>query len=156
MLAADLGGERFMTMHLSVVDARAGRFRCASAGHDAAIIFDPAADRFAEERRAAGFPLGLMDDAEYSEETFGPLREGQVITVGTDGVWETPNAAGEQFGKPRLRAAIRAASAGTAREIVAAILEALAKFRGDCRPVDDVTFVVVKVLALGQLPAAPP
>jgi len=141
MLAADLGGERFMTMHLSVVDARAGTFRWASAGHDAAIIFDPAADRFAEERRAAGFPLGLMDDAGFSEETFGPLREGQVITVGTDGVWETPNAAGEQFGKPRLRAAI---------------LESLAKFRGDCRPVDDVTFVVVKVLALGQPPTAAP
>jgi sigma-B regulation protein RsbU (phosphoserine phosphatase) len=147
MLAADLGGERFMTMHLSVVDTRAATFRWASAGHDPALIYDPVADTF-EEINVAGLPLGIMDDAEYSEETYRPLRPGQVLTVGTDGVWETPNAAGEQFGKPRVREAIRAAAAGTAAQIVAAILESLAKFRGACRPVDDVTFVVVKVLAV--------
>src|SRR5204862_7586156 len=38
MLAADLGGERFMTMHLSVVDVRTATFRWASAGHDPALI----------------------------------------------------------------------------------------------------------------------
>ena len=38
------------------------------------------------------------------------LRAGQVITVGTDGVWEMPNGAGERFGKSRLRAVIRAAA----------------------------------------------
>jgi sigma-B regulation protein RsbU (phosphoserine phosphatase) len=70
-----------------------------------------------------------------------------VITVGTDGVWEMPNAAGEQFGKQRLREAIRAAAAGTAREIVQAIIDRLTAFRGDCRPVDDVTFVIIKVAA---------
>jgi sigma-B regulation protein RsbU (phosphoserine phosphatase) len=145
MLAADLEGERFMTMHLSVVDARAATFRWASAGHDAAIVFDPAAAHFAQEKRSQGIPLGIMDDSEYSEETYSPLRPGQVIVIGTDGVWESPNAAGEQFGKPRLREAIRSAAAGTAAEIVAAILEALGKFRGGCPAVDDVTFVVVKI-----------
>jgi hypothetical protein len=33
------------------------------------------------------------------EHTYGPLRAGQVIFVGTDGVWEMPDAKGEAFGK---------------------------------------------------------
>jgi sigma-B regulation protein RsbU (phosphoserine phosphatase) len=144
LLAADLGGSRFMTMHLSVVDARAGTFRWASAGHDPAILYDPASGKF-EESAEASLPLGILEDTEYAEHRYGPLRPGQVITVGTDGVWEMPNAAGEQFGKQRLREAIRAAASGTAAEIVRAILDRLTAFRGDSRPVDDVTFVVIKV-----------
>jgi serine phosphatase RsbU (regulator of sigma subunit) len=33
---------------------------------------------------------------------------------------------------------------------VTAILDGLAAFRGDCAPVDDVTFVVVKVMAYSE------
>jgi sigma-B regulation protein RsbU (phosphoserine phosphatase) len=144
LLAADLEGTRFMTMHLSVVDARAGTFRWVSAGHDPALIFDPAADRF-EEIDVAGLPLGIDEDTEYTEHTYGPLRTGQVVLVGTDGIWEMPNEAGEQFGKLRLRDVIRGAASGGAGDIVRAILDRLADFRGDCRSVDDVTFVVIKV-----------
>jgi sigma-B regulation protein RsbU (phosphoserine phosphatase) len=146
MLASDLGGERFMTMHLSMVNARERTFRWVSAGHDPAIIYDPAADRF-EEIDVSGLPLGVLDDISYEESTYGPLKPGQVITVGTDGVWEMPNAAGEQFGKERLRAVIRSAAGGTADGIVRAIVESLNKFRGDFKAVDDVTFVVIKVAA---------
>jgi sigma-B regulation protein RsbU (phosphoserine phosphatase) len=149
MLASDLGGERFMTMHLSVVNARDRTFRWVSAGHDPAIIYDPVADRF-EEIDVSGLPLGVLDDTSYEESTYGPLKRGQVITVGTDGVWEMPNAAGEQFGKERLRAVIRSAAGGTADGIVRAIVESLNKFRGDCKAVDDVTFVVIKVAAVEE------
>jgi sigma-B regulation protein RsbU (phosphoserine phosphatase) len=142
LLAAS--GDRFMTLHLAVIDAKAGTFRWASAGHDPAFIYNPEADRFIEDG-SGGLPLGVMPGAEYEEYAFGPLKPGQVILVGTDGVWEMPNAAGEQYGKDRLRAAIRAAAGGTAAEISKVVLESLVVFRGDCRPVDDVTFVVVKV-----------
>ena len=53
-----------------------------------------------------------MDESEYGEYTYGPLKPGQVIVVGTDGVWEMPNAAGEFFGKSRLREVIRARPRG--------------------------------------------
>jgi serine phosphatase RsbU (regulator of sigma subunit) len=56
-----------------------------------------------------------------------------------------PNPAGQQFGKPRLREVLRAAAGRTATEIVQAVLEQLTQFRGSRRPVDDVTFVVIKV-----------
>jgi phosphoserine phosphatase RsbU/P len=155
LLTRDLDGTRFMTMHLSIVDARAATFRWVSAGHDPALIYDPAADRF-EEINEAGLPLGIMEEAEYAEHTYGPLRPGQVITVGTDGVWESPNAAGEQFGKERLREVIRRSAAGTAEEISRAIRDRLAAFRGDSRQLDDVTFVVVKAVPVAAPQAAAP
>lgn len=144
MLAADLDGARFMTMFLAVVDSRAGRFRWASAGHDPAFVYDPAEDRFVEDE-SGGLPLGVMPGTEYEEYSFGPLRAGQVIVVGTDGVWEMPNPAGEQFGKDRLREIIRANASGPASGVSKAVLDALTVFRETAPPADDVTFVVVKV-----------
>jgi sigma-B regulation protein RsbU (phosphoserine phosphatase) len=147
LLAADLQGTRFMTMYLAEVNPRAGSLRWVSAGHDPALLLDPTAGTF-QELEGADFPLGVMEDTPYEEHCFRPLRAGQIIMVGTDGVWEMPNAAGEQFGKQRLRDAIQSAAAGTAGEIVQAVLDRLAEFRGECRPVDDVTFVIVKVVAV--------
>ena len=77
------------------------------------------------------------------------MRPGQVILIGTDGVWEMPDGKGEAFGKDRLRAVIRESAAGSAAEVAQAIRDRLAGFRGDARQVDDVTFVVVKVLPAG-------
>jgi sigma-B regulation protein RsbU (phosphoserine phosphatase) len=145
LLAADLGGERFMTMHLSVIDS-AGGFRWASAGHDPALVYDPAADRF-DEAKEGGLPLGIVADTEYAEYRLGPLRPGQVVFVGTDGVWEAEDERGEAFGKDRLRDAIRASAAGTAADVVKAVGDRLAAFRGAGKPTDDVTFVVVKMAA---------
>ncbi|HJZ58203.1 MAG TPA: SpoIIE family protein phosphatase [Gemmataceae bacterium] len=74
-----------------------------------------------------------------------PLRPGQVIFIGTDGVWEIPDAKGEAFGKERLREIIRESAAGSAADIAKVVRDRLAAFRGDSRQVDDVTFVVVKL-----------
>ncbi len=112
MLSADLEGSRFMTMHLGMLTVSEGIYRWASAGHDPAIIYDPAANRF-DEPDGSSTPLGIMDDAEYEEHTYGPLRPGQILVLGSDGVWEMPNAAGEMFGKQRLRDVIQASSAGS-------------------------------------------
>jgi sigma-B regulation protein RsbU (phosphoserine phosphatase) len=143
-ISADHGGERFMTMHLSIIDAGSKTVRWVSAGHDPAIVYDPANGSFGEVGEG-DLPLGVMHETEYREQTHGPLRPGQVILIGTDGVWEMPNAAGEPFGKDRLRDVIRAAASRSAADIAGAIREGLAAFRGDAKQVDDVTFVVIKM-----------
>src|SRR5262249_17817378 len=103
-----------------------------------------------EEVGEGDLPLGIMDDAQYREQTSPALRPGQILFIGTDGVWETPDAKGEQYGKDRLREVIRECAARSADEIAHAVRERLTTFRGDVRSVDDVTFVVVKVLAKGS------
>jgi serine phosphatase RsbU (regulator of sigma subunit) len=148
LLAADHEGARFMTMHLSIVDPRAGSFRWVSAGHDPALLYDPTTGNF-EELAGADLPLGIVEETDFEEHCFSSLRPQQIILVGTDGVWEMPNATGEQFGKDRLREAIRSTANGSAAEIVQAIYDRLTTFRGDHRTVDDVTFVVIKILEVG-------
>jgi serine phosphatase RsbU (regulator of sigma subunit) len=143
MIAADLEGSRFMTMHMGIMDVAQGLYRWVSAGHDPPMIYDPVKNSF-EEPDSSSVPLGIMDDTVYEEHVCGPFHPGQILVLGTDGVWEMPNSAGEQFGKPRLRETIQAASERTSEQIAQAIRESLTKFRGDAKPVDDVTFVVVK------------
>ena len=145
LIAADHGGDRFMTMHLSIIDSKTGTMRWVSAGHDPVIVYDPADGAFADVGEG-DLPLGIMDDTQYVER-ISPLRPGQVLFVGTDGVWEMPDAKGEEYGKDRLREVIRECAARSADEIAHAVRERLTTFRGDVKSVDDVTFVVVKVLA---------
>jgi sigma-B regulation protein RsbU (phosphoserine phosphatase) len=78
-----------------------------------------------------------------------------VILLGTDGVWEMPDAKGEQFGKDRMRAVIRQSAAQPAEGIAQSLRDQLAAFRGEHRPADDVTFVIVKVTAVAP-PAGGP
>jgi phosphoserine phosphatase RsbU/P len=145
MLASDLEGSRFMTMHLGVMNAVDKTYRWASAGHDPAMIYDPARNSF-DEQDQSGMPLGIMEDAEYEEHTCGSLKPGHVLVVGTDGVWEMPNAVGEQYGKQRLRDVIAQSASESAEQIAHAIRDSLATFQGSQRAVDDVTFVVLKVI----------
>jgi sigma-B regulation protein RsbU (phosphoserine phosphatase) len=118
-------------------------YRWTSAGHDPAIIFDPATKSF-EEPDLSSMPLGIMDDTVYEEQVYGPIAPGKILVVGTDGIWEMPNAASEQFGKDRLREIIQSAAEGSAEQIAQQIREGLTKFRGEAKSVDDVTFVVIK------------
>src|SRR6185436_7877824 len=71
-LSADLDGSRFMTMYLATLDARAGTMRWASAGHDPALVYDPASDQFREDP-GGDLPLGVMPDTEYTELAAPPL-----------------------------------------------------------------------------------
>jgi sigma-B regulation protein RsbU (phosphoserine phosphatase) len=151
LIAADHQGERFMTMHLSVIDGATRTMRWVSAGHDPALVYVPDEGRF-EEWGEGDLPLGVIPDSTYSEQTAGPLRPGQVIFVGTDGVWEMPDVKGDPFGKDRLRAVIRSTAGNSAAEIAQALRDQLVAFRGEAKQVDDVTFVIVKILGESSIP----
>ena len=147
LLVHDLDGKRFMTMYVSVIDLEHRCFRWASAGHDPALIYSPGEDKF-DEIDVGGLPLGVDATADYIEGQFEPLQSGHVMLIGTDGIWETRNPAGERFGKDRLRGIVRETADQTAAEIIDAIVSALNAFRGRKNPDDDVTLVVVKVKSL--------
>jgi serine phosphatase RsbU (regulator of sigma subunit) len=147
-ISADHNGERFMTMHLSIIDSKSATMRLCSAGHDPALLYDPCDGSF-KQVGDGDLPLGIMDEAEYREQAYGPLRPGQVLFVGTDGVWEMPDVNGQQFGKDRLREIIGQFADRPAADIAAAIHERLTHFRGAAKQVDDVTFVVIKLCANG-------
>jgi sigma-B regulation protein RsbU (phosphoserine phosphatase) len=136
---------RFMTLFCSEIDVQQQRIRWVRAGHEPAILYDPA-DNVFEELKGSGMALGVDQSCRYEERQKHGLARGQVIVLGTDGIWEAHDAAGQLFGKESLFDIIRKHAAKSAKEIVAAIINALEHFRQGVVPEDDVTLVVVKVI----------
>jgi serine phosphatase RsbU (regulator of sigma subunit) len=135
---------RFMTMFLLVIEPDGRTLRWASAGHDPAIVFDVGRNHFAE---LAGhdLPLGVDADATYSAETGSIAADGQVMILGTDGIWECQNGERRMFGKEGLKRVIRKAAHEPAAEIGRQLLQSLDAFRGEHPQQDDVTFIVIRL-----------
>lgn len=143
-LASDLyGSGRFMTMFYLKLDPENKAAHWVRAGHDPAMIYCPRLDVFAELEAGAGLPLGVIEESNYEEQS-NELHPGQIIAIGTDGIWEARNGSGEMFGKDRFKMVVRENADGTAQEIMDAVFEAVRVFTGGAKADDDITLVIVK------------
>jgi len=145
LLCQDTPLGRYMTMFYAVVDSERRSIRWANAGHDPAITYDLHRDTFGQ-LDGGDLPLGIDPQETYSEYRRDNLSPGEIIVLGTDGIWEARNPQGEHFGKDSLRQAIRAAANGSAEQICRSITDALERFRQGHPQDDDITLVVIKVL----------
>jgi phosphoserine phosphatase RsbU/P len=93
-----------------------------------------------------GVPLGSFAGSTYDEMTFS-LQAGEVYVFCTDGVFEAMNSLSQEFTAARLVDVVGSARDLPAARIVAAIFQAVAEWRGDTPPNDDMTAVVVKITA---------
>jgi len=135
---------RFITLFYLQIDMDRRSLHWVRAGHDPAILYDPAADRF-EELSGRGIALGVDSAWQYKEESRAALAAGQIIVLSTDGIWEARNPQDDMFGKESLYRIIRENSQAGAAEIQDAILTDLKKFQQGLEPVDDITLVIVKI-----------
>jgi len=144
-LANDLyGSGRFMTMFYLKLDPEKQSARWVRAGHDPAMIYCPGCDCFTELGGSdSGLPLGVIHESEYDEQD-NELAPGQIIAIGTDGIWESRNPAGEMFGKERFKDVLREHAKDCAQEIMDAVFEAVRKFTRGAKADDDITLVIVK------------
>lgn len=143
-LADDVHAGRFMTLCVMVFDISQRTVHWASAGHDPVLCYDRALEAFVE---LAGddIPLGIDRHWQFSLPGHRTFATGDVFVLATDGVWETRAPDGARFGKHRLRECILRHLDSDAEAICAAIVEAVARFRGSQPPHDDMTVVVVRI-----------
>ena len=134
---------RFMTLLLMAVDPAAAVVEWVRAGHDPAIHYDPQQDRF-EDLRGPGLVLGLNEGVRYSSVRRSGFKSGQIVAIGTDGIWEARSTQGEMWGKTRFQDVIREQAAETAAVIVRRVFEHLKAFTRGTLPEDDKTLVVIK------------
>jgi len=140
---ADSGG--FMTLFFLNIDRANRRLNWVRAGHDPALFYDPGTGNV-EELHGSGMAMGIDGEHAYEQYSREELTPGQIILMGTDGIWEAQNARGEMFGKETLYRIIKQYSDMDAKGLLTACLYALDKFRDGVKPEDDVTLVVVKVI----------
>jgi sigma-B regulation protein RsbU (phosphoserine phosphatase) len=138
---------QFMTLFYLVIDPIRRSLKWVRAGHEPAMLYDPHRQVF-EELRGAGVALGVDEYWKYEEETWNGLSNGQVILIGTDGIWESRNAEGQMFGKEALLELIRQNAADSAEELLRVVIDAIKNFQQGVEPEDDITLVVVKVKAV--------
>ena len=134
---------RFMTLFYLMIDTTGRRLSWISAGHDPAMLYDPASDAFTE-LKGTDVPLGLDGAWQFRECEGGSWREGQVLVMGTDGIWECRDRGREMFGKVRLQEIVRANAGKAAKEIAGAITQAVQEHRGGAAQQDDITLVVIR------------
>jgi sigma-B regulation protein RsbU (phosphoserine phosphatase) len=94
----------------------------------------------------AGVPLGSFPGTTYDEIVF-PLRAGDLFVFCSDGVFEAMNGAGQEFTAERLIEVVSRTRELPAQQIVDAVFAAVAQWRGDEPPNDDMTAVAVKITA---------
>ena len=91
-----------------------------------------------------GVPLGSFFGVTYDELTL-PLALNDVFVFCSDGVFEAMNSRFEEFTADRLLDVVAKTRDRNAREIVHAIVEAVAEHRAGYPPNDDTTVVVLKL-----------
>jgi sigma-B regulation protein RsbU (phosphoserine phosphatase) len=135
---------RFMTLFYMTIDPGNNRLDWVRAGHDPAVMYDPVRDEF-EELKGSGVALGVNETFDYEENYWKGLADGQVIAIGTDGIWEAVNRKGEMFGKERFRDIIRKNAKAGSVDILNAVYSELSRFTEGQKSEDDITLVIIKI-----------
>ena len=142
LILADSTSDMFVTAYYSVLDAENHTLTYASAGHNLAL-YAPAGSCAFEPMVTGGIALGIIEEAEIEQKTLN-LAPGDAVLFFTDGVIETLNHAGEEFGEARLSAVLCAHRHAPAEAIAEAIDAAVREFAGDAAQYDDFTLILVK------------
>lgn len=143
-LAEDLPDNRFVTLFMAKLDPGSRTLVYASAGHVPGILVDRSAD-VRERLTSLDPPLGLFGDRVFGQSGTVQLEEGDVLFFMTDGVLETLDRNGEEFGVEGAVRYLRAHVDKPARQILQGLQSFVRTFIPSEVVQDDVTGVVVKV-----------
>ncbi|MCM2258165.1 MAG: GAF domain-containing protein [Vicinamibacteria bacterium] len=135
----------YCTLTYAVFDFPLARLRISGSGMPHPLHYR-AATAACERIEIAGLPLGTFEEASY-EELGVELATGDVFVFFSDGVQEATRGDNEEYETLRLVRVVEAHAGARAPEIGAAILEDLEAFTGGAPQRDDITLVVVKIVA---------
>ena len=144
LLAQDTGDTgQFVTLFYAEISPAEKILRWVRAGHDPALFYDPDLDTF-KELWGDGIALGIDPAGNYQENSVQKLSKGQILVIGTDGLWEARNQTGEMFGRERLKDLIRKNAAHSSDDISGFIINSIKTFQGPVKQEDDITLLVTK------------
>jgi hypothetical protein len=137
---------RYVTFFAARLDSASGRLSYCNAGHNPPLLLR--ADGGVVRLDGGGPVLGVFDGRAFTE-TEVALGAGDRVILYTDGVSESWNAAGVEFGDARIVGAVAGRDWAGAEETQHRILDALDVFTGGTYH-DDVTTVVLAVKPRGR------
>ncbi|MFI5182809.1 MAG: GAF domain-containing SpoIIE family protein phosphatase [Vicinamibacteria bacterium] len=132
---------KYVTFVAARLDVASGRITYVNAGHNAPLLVR--ADGSIELLEEGGMVLGMFESVPYAEGTVD-LRSGDTLFVYSDGVTETFNPEGEEFGEERLMAAVKRHRELDPPKFQQQILLELDQFAQGVKAGDDRTIIVLK------------
>lgn len=139
-----LGGSRYVTAVLMVVEPDARQLRYLNAGHPPALVRDGASIR---RLASTGPPLGLLPAQDYGT---GQLRltEDAALLLYSDGLTEATDAAGSELGVDGVAALLEEVRGDDADVAVDRILAGVIAHGGNDPERDDRTLLLLKTVAV--------
>jgi sigma-B regulation protein RsbU (phosphoserine phosphatase) len=119
---------------------RNGDMELCNAGHLPPLLWRGGTARSIE---STGLPLGLFCSTEYSAEKM-QLQKGDVLLLYTDGVSESQNPRGEEFGVQNLMEVLKTRPPGSPQDLIRSCVSNLASFRSGISPGDDLALLAIE------------
>ncbi len=145
-LYRDTGSLRFVTLFYGLLGREELDLSWISAGHDPPLRLRTTTGEFDELSAGGGIPLGALPNAPYEQGGPVSLEPGDILMIGTDGIWEAEDTDGKQLGMDRVREVIKEQASNSADGICTAIINTVKEFREPAPATDDTTLVIIKVL----------
>jgi serine phosphatase RsbU (regulator of sigma subunit)/CHASE3 domain sensor protein len=139
-------GEWFATCVIAEIDASTGTCRYANAGHPPPLMVGPEGET---RLMATGTLFGALPGQHWQTAEVS-LRRGQMLVVYTDGITETRNDAGDEFGDSRLLSCFRLAGERDPAALADGVMDTVHAFGSD-RLKDDATLALVTCAPTGRI-----
>jgi sigma-B regulation protein RsbU (phosphoserine phosphatase) len=132
---------RFATLAYVELDPASGECHLVNAGHLPVLIVGPNQAR--ELVGASGPALGILPDTHYTARGV-TLTPGAMLVAYSDGITESTNDEGDEFGEAQLVETIERHMTARATELCHAVIDAARHHRAGAPAQDDVTVLVIK------------
>ncbi len=132
---------QFITAIYGILDSTNRTFVYSNAGHNPPLLMKASGEyRYVEY---GDLPLGMFRETRYHQH-FIRLERGDVLVLYTDGIIETMNDSGEQYGKDRFAERILEGINKPAREMIDFVRDGLSEFTKQEFLDDDGTLFIIK------------
>ena len=130
-------------MFLTILEPQQNWLQFANAGHGPALVYRAATGTFIE-LESTGVPLGVLIPTDYPLGPVVRLEPGDLLVLTTDGIVESMDQRGQQFGVERLKSIITKTHAAPLPEFVRNIGRQVELYYVGDSPPDDLTVVALR------------
>lgn len=145
-LYPDIKEDMFISMAYLILNHQSDGVTLARAGHDAPLLYKQQSQTVAP-LKPPGMVVGIDSGNVFDRLTTDfavPLERDDCLVLYTDGVTETLNAEGDEFGLERMRQSVRASATNGAQAVVRKIIEDVRDFTGSVPQNDDITLIAIR------------
>ena len=145
-LYPDIKEDMFISMAYLILNHQRDGVTLARAGHDAPLLYKRQSQTVTPIK-PPGMVVGIDSGNVFDRLTVDfavPLERDDCLVLYTDGVTETLNADGDEFGLDRMMHSVRAGANDGAQAIVRTIIEDVRDFTGPVPQNDDITLIAIR------------